>query len=1249
MAWYVGKTLQRDMEQLLADQQFASVGLVAGQITSDIEERMSALKSISKLLTPDLLANRAALQTDLERRAVLNRLFNRGIFVTDPSGLAIASSPTSAGRLGLNFMDKEHVAVALKEGRANISRPTVGKTLGAPVIVMSVPIFDGQSKVIGAFMGVTDLGAPNFFDRVTEGRFGKTGSFVLVSPQHRQIITAGDKRRAMEMLPPPGRFPLIDRFIDGYEGAGVMVNPVGVEVLAAAKKIPVTGWYVAVQLPTEEAFAPVMAMKQRLQLSAIMLTLLVGVVTWWLVRREMQPMSIVIDTLSRWSESDLPLGPLPVKRQDEVGQLITGFNRLLASLTDREARAREAQTLLAGVASRVPGVVYQFRLRADGTSCFPYASEGIRDIYRVAPEDVKDDASRVFAVLHPDDYDNVAASIQMSAERLLPWRQEYRVKFDDGVERWLHGNAIPHREESGDVLWHGFITDITERKMADAALQASDRRFTDLLRNISSVAVKGFSADDTVHYWNSAAEKLYGYTELEAIGRPVVELVIPYEGKADHLGELAHIARTGQPNPACEKTFKRKDGSQFQAYTCHGVLNTPGHPMEVYCFAIDLTEQKQMAREVQRQRDFASQVMNAMGQGLSVTNARREFEYVNQAFAQMLGYDAEKIIGKSARDFIVDEDNVKQEREQAQRLRGVASAYEVRLKRSDGSIVPVEIFGVPRSVDGKYAGSIAVLTDLTERKRAESVLQESEKRFRMLIELSPEASVVHCSGVIVYANPAALKLYAAKAPEELLGRKMMDFVHPDSRDIVIKRVTQLAEGSATVLPIVELKNFTLNGEVIEIESQSVATVFNGVPAVRISIRDVTARNRAERQRASLEAQLRESQKMEAIGTLAGGVAHDFNNILAAILGNAELAYEDVAGNVRALESLDEIRKAAARARELVKQILSFSRRQPTERKPIRLEPVIEESRRLLRATMPGRLSLAVRCEENIPLVLADATQIQQAIINLVTNAMQAISTGQGLVELTLAAPTLDDALVAAHPGLASMRERHPGRVVRLSVKDTGPGIPQDALARIFEPFFTTKPVNEGTGLGLSVVHGIVETHEGVIEVESTLDVGTEFTIFLPTLALELPRTDEVPSSAPSGASTSNTRLSAPGLRVICLDDDEAMLFLLGRLLSRRGMQVSTFSDQQAAIDAIREAPENFDVLVTDYNMPGMSGVDVAIEVRKIRPDLPLILASGFVDDSVRQHAKSAGIGLVVFKETVVENFADAIARAATTL
>ncbi len=344
LAFYATRMLRTDMERLLGEQQFSAASYIAADINQQLEERLEALGRLAATVTPALLADPAALQSLLEHRLGLPVRFNGGVAAMGPDGTVIADVPLSAGRIGVNYLDVDAAsAVALKKGRATIGKPVMGKKLGAPVFVMVVPVRDAQGKVVGAVAGVTNLGAPNFLDKMTEGRNGKDGVYLLVAPQYRLVVTASDKRRIMEVLPAAGVNAMIDRFIGGYEGSGVLVNPQGVEVLSSAKGIAAAGWYVVASLSTAEAFAPIRVVESRMLLAAIVLTLLAAVVSWWLLRRQLMPLTSAAETLAGRMETNQLLQPLTVALDDEIGQLVGGFNRLLEVIGQREAALKESE------------------------------------------------------------------------------------------------------------------------------------------------------------------------------------------------------------------------------------------------------------------------------------------------------------------------------------------------------------------------------------------------------------------------------------------------------------------------------------------------------------------------------------------------------------------------------------------------------------------------------------------------------------------------------------------------------------------------------------------------------------------------------------------------------------------------------------------------------------------------------------------------------------------------------------------
>jgi len=369
--------------------------------------------------------------------------------------------------------------------------------------------------------------------------------------------------------------------------------------------------------------------------------------------------------------------------------------------------------------------------------------------------------------------------------------------------------------------------------------------------------------------------------------------------------------------------------------------------------------------------------------------------------------------------------------------------------------------------------------------------------------------------------------------------------------------------------------------------------------------------------------------MEAIGTLAGGIAHDFNNIIGTILGNAALARQDAASNWQALMSLDEIQKAGHRARDLVQQILSFSRRQPTARRTILLPAVVEEAVRLLRAALPGSAAIELRCAVDTPPVLADPTQVQQVLLNLGTNAAHAMQDRPGHIDIHVEGITLTDTSTSLKVGL------RPGRYARVVISDQGHGMDAATRRRVFEPFFTTKPAGKGTGLGLTVAHSIMQAHEGAIFVHSEPGKGSRFEVYFPHAsgAVATLATPEKADAVGEGR----------GRHIVYIDDDEAQLFLIKRMLERWGYRVSAFLEQGEALAALRTG-ESVDMVVTDFNMPGISGLEVARAIRAARPQVPVIVVSGYITELLRTQASAAGVRELISKPHEVDELRDAVQR-----
>ncbi|GIX49425.1 MAG: histidine kinase [Candidatus Tectimicrobiota bacterium] len=505
-------------------------------------------------------------------------------------------------------------------------------------------------------------------------------------------------------------------------------------------------------------------------------------------------------------------------------------------------------------------------------------------------------------------------------------------------------------------------------------------------------------------------------------------------------------------------------------------------------------------------------------------------------------------------------------------------------------------------------------------RQLNAALRDSEARYRTLVEASIQGIVIHHDYMIRFANPAAARIFGYDDPRQLLGQDVRRFMAPHERP----RLEGYRDARLRGEPVpsrFEWQGVRQDGTPIWLETVASVVTWEGQPAILGTLLDISERKR-------LEAQLLQAQKMEAIGTLAGGIAHDFNNILAAILGYAELALFDVPEGSPLWCNVQEILTAGRRGRDLVRQILAFSRQRPPQRQPVRLRPLVQEALTLLRASLPSTVELRLRLEAEADTVLADPTQLQQVLMNLCTNAEHAMRPAGGVLEIGLDTVAVTPEFAAAHPPL------RPGAHLRLRVRDSGCGMPPEVVSRIFDPFFTTKAPGEGTGMGLAVVHGIVTGHGGAITVESAPGQGTTFDVYLPPA-----------DPAPAAAAAAAEPLPQGRGRILFVDDEPALAQLGQELLSHLGYQVTAYTSSREALAAFRAAPQDFDLVITDQTMPQLTGEALVQELRRLRPDLPIILCTGF--SHTLSEAKVAALGLqgFLYKPLVASELAAAVQRA----
>lgn len=627
-----------------------------------------------------------------------------------------------------------------------------------------------------------------------------------------------------------------------------------------------------------------------------------------------------------------------------------------------------------GLSAFLPGAVFRYRVGVDGEGRLEHMTQACFEIWELDRTAVEHDMASLWAMVEPADLPEMRRSVEDCARDLRDWDCQWRITTRSGRRKWLHGMGRPIRESDGSLLWHVLVMDQTDNRAAQEAQRASEQRFRRLIEAIPNVAVQGYDSQLVCRFWNAASERLYGYTQEEALGRSLLDLIIPDGMREGVVAATADMLRTGEAIPSGELTLRHQDGSDVHVYSGHVLLDHAGGHPEFFCIDFDLSER--MAAE-----------------------------------------------------------------------------------------------------DARHA---------------------------------------------------------------------------------------------------------------------------------------------------LEVQLREAQKMEALGTLAGGIAHDFNNILAAVLGNASLALEEAPPQGELRESVEQIQKAARRARAVVRQILAFARKELPRKTAIDLLPVVQEACSLLKTTAPPGVRVDMASDADLPVVLADATQMEQVLLNLGTNAIHAVTDQfDGRVQVVLTA-ALREAFEAL-PGHAVLQSSAPGhrQGVWLRVQDNGRGMSPDTAQRIFEPFFTTKERGQGTGLGLSVVHGILKEHGAGLKLHSVEGVGTMFDLWLESAT---PVAAEVPAVSAMTASS-----TGPVRHLLYVDDDDQINDMVVRTCAREGHRAHALSDPYQALEYVRTHGPAIDLAVFDHNMPTMAGAQLVAKVLQICPGLACAVVSAVVDEQLKQHALGKGALFVAEK------------------
>jgi PAS domain S-box-containing protein len=656
---------------------------------------------------------------------------------------------------------------------------------------------------------------------------------------------------------------------------------------------------------------------------------------------------------------------------------------------------------------------------------------------------------------------------------------------------------------------------------------------------------------------------------------------------------------------------------------------------------LELAERKRVEEALKESQQQLADIINFLPDATFVIDKAGKVIAWNRAMEEMTGIEVAAMLGGSnyeyalpfygeRRPILIDlvlepneevEDKYAWTERKETVLRGEAHVPAL----GDGDVYLSATAGALRDSKGNIVGAIESIRDVTERKRAEAALATSEQRFSVFMDHLPAGVFIKDQeGRVLFANRYLKDIFGwgqvvGKTAEELLPRGIAQQMIADDRKV-------LAEG-----PMVIPETITdIHGAERFFDTYKFPIAAEGAPALLGGIAvDMTEHRRAQEEKENLEAQLRHAHKMEAVGTLAGGIAHDFNNILAAIIGYAEMALTDVPRSSPNRDYLQQVLSAGHRAKDLVKQILAFSRmNQYKKRVPVEIAPLMKEALKLLRASLPTTIEIRQSIDTETAVALADATEIHQVLVNLCTNAAQAMEESGGLLAVNLSEVVVDSETVGIPKDL-----KH-GHYLRLTVSDTGHGMDPTILDRIFDPYFTTKGVGKGSGLGLAVVHGIVKRHQGAIDLCSEPGKGTTFTIYLPKIESKAALQEDVDTPIPRGTE-----------RILFIDDEEVLADLGQQMLEHLGYSVSVKTSSVEALELFKAQHEHFDLVITDYTMPQMTGAHLAEEVMHIRPDIPVILCTGFTERITEEKARDMRIRAFVLKPLNLRDMAEVVRKA----
>jgi len=786
----------------------------------------------------------------------------------------------------------------------------------------------------------------------------------------------------------------------------------------------------------------------------------------------------------------------------------------------------------------------------------------------------------------------------------------------DGSKRIAKLSVVPLDDETVYSIAH----DITESKKAEKRLRDSELKFRNIV-NSSPMGIHLYELREDDHLVfigaNPASDRILGIDTTQFVGKTIEEA---FHGLIDTEVPVRYrdAAKTG--------SIWRTEQIIYREGMINGVFEVVAfqiEPGKMAAFFNEITSRKKAKEALQESEQKYKSLANNLNVGIFRNTAGPEGRFIeaNPAIVKMFGFDSrEEFLNTRVTDLYKNSNDREKYSDKLFKV-GSVKNEELQLQKKDGTSFIGSVSAVVvknKNNEVKYYDGI--IEDITERRQTEMAIRQSEEKYRTVLEANPDPVVVYdIEGNVVYFNPAFTTVFGWTL-EERFGEKNDNFVPEEAWFETKMMIDKVLSGER--FSGIETIRYNKEGEIIPVSiSGAIYKDQDGNPVGSIiNLRDISDQKK-------MEAKLQQSQKMEAIGTLAGGIAHDFNNMLFPLVGYSEMLREDLPSDSPLQHNVNRILEAAMRSKDLVNQILAFSRQGHQEIKLMKLQPIVKECIKLLRSSIPTTIDIQQDIDPDCDAVVADSTQVHQIVMNLATNSYHAMEESGGSLEVLLKQ-------VRVEPSQSFLPDLTPGEYARLTVADTGIGIEKDALNKIFDPYFTTKIIGKGTGLGLSVVQGIVKRCHGDIRIHTEPGEGTEIQVYLPIVDRKV---QDIPTDR-------NETIEGGTEKILLVDDELTIARMQQLMLERLGYQVFTRTGSVDALEAFKANVDTFDLVITDMNMPNMNGVQLAKEIKKIRPEIPIILCTGFSYQVNDEKSKALGIQGFLMKPVVKKEIARIIRK-----